>query len=57
MMINDRYRDKMKKLEQEREAMMKKLTPEAQKEYQQKKDAFTPKPGAGQDSSAVANQP
>jgi hypothetical protein len=49
-MVNDRFKDKMKKLEQERDEFVEKLTPEGQKEYQQKKDAYHQKRGFAQDS-------
>jgi hypothetical protein len=51
-MDNDRFRDKMKKLEQERDEFVEKLTPEGQQEYQQKKDEYHQKQVSAQDSSS-----
>jgi hypothetical protein len=43
-MANDRFKDKMKRLEQEREDFIGKLTPEDQQEYQQKEEEYSRKP-------------
>jgi hypothetical protein len=48
-MINDRFKDKMRKLEQEREEFIQKLTPERRKEFQQKKEEYNQKQGLSQD--------
>jgi hypothetical protein len=48
-MNNDRFKDKMRKLEQEREAFVERLTPEGQQEYQQKKDEYNQSRFASQD--------
>lgn len=45
-MANDRFKDKMKQLEQEREDFIGKLTPEDQQEYQQKEEEYSRKPDA-----------
>lgn len=39
-MINAGFEDKMKQLEQEREELVKRLSPERQEEYLQKKNEF-----------------
>jgi hypothetical protein len=51
-MNNDRFRDKMKQLEQERDEFVEKLTPEGQQEYQQKKEEFNHKRTATPDVPA-----
>ncbi|MGV3502292.1 MAG: hypothetical protein ACO1O1_01180 [Adhaeribacter sp.] len=55
-MTNDRFKDRMKKLEQERDEFVEKLTPEGQQEYQQKKDAYNQTRVPGQEASANPNQ-
>jgi hypothetical protein len=51
-MNNDRFKDKMKKLEQERDMFVEKLTPEDQQAYQQKKDQYSQNKGQDPDSPA-----
>jgi hypothetical protein len=51
-MNNDRFKDKIKKLEQEREEFLRKLTPEDQQQYQQIKDAYNRKRGSTQDPAS-----
>jgi len=56
-MINDRFKDKIKKLEQEREEFVRKLTPEDQQQYQQIKEAYNQQRGFNQDASSGSNSP
>jgi hypothetical protein len=56
-MINDRFKDRIKKLEQEREEFVRKLTPEAQQQYQQIKEAYNQQRGFNQDASSSSNSP
>ena len=51
-MNNDRFKDRMKKLEQERDEFVEKLTPEGQQEYQQKKDEYNQTRGSGLEGTA-----
>jgi hypothetical protein len=52
-MNNDRFKDKMKKLEKERDEFVEKLTPEDQQAYQQKKDQYSSQTqGQNQDGPA-----
>lgn len=55
-MNNDRFKDRMKKLEQERDEFVEKLTPEGQQEYQQKKDEYNQTRGSGQEGTANQDQ-
>jgi hypothetical protein len=54
-MNNDRFKNKMKKLEQEREEFVRKLTPEDQLQYQQIKESYNRQRDFNQDSSSNSN--
>jgi hypothetical protein len=53
-MSNDRFKAKIKKLEEEREAFLKKLTPEDQQQYQQIQDAYNRQRGSSQDPPSAS---
>lgn len=55
-MNNDRFKDRMKKLEQERDEFVEKLTAEGQQEYQQKKDEYNQTRSSGQEGTANQDQ-
>jgi F0F1-type ATP synthase membrane subunit b/b' len=54
-MNNDRFKDKMKKLEQERDEFVEKLTPEGQQEYQQKKEEYNQGRGLNPESASLSD--
>lgn len=55
-MNNDRFKDRIKKLEQERDEFVEKLTAEGQQEYQQKKDEYNQTRSSGQEGAANQDQ-
>ncbi|MGV3641958.1 MAG: hypothetical protein ACO1NZ_15640 [Adhaeribacter sp.] len=55
-MNNDRFKDRMKKLEQERDEFVEKLTAEGQQEYQQKKDEYNQTRSSGQEGTSNQDQ-
>lgn len=55
-MNNDKFKDRMKKLEQERDEFLEKLTAEGQQEYQQKKEEYNQSRGSGQEGTPNQHQ-
>jgi hypothetical protein len=52
-MNDNRFREQMEKLEQERDAYIKQLSPESQQEYRQKEDEFKSKLNPKNDSPGI----